>query len=177
MKKTIKWVLALLIIALVGYFGVRVAVNYVFDNYFIEYVAKSYETAVKEETKGEEKEEPTEKPGQNTESLPVTETTTPPKKKMSTSEIIIAVSKDPALTRKAAAMVSYEDKSKVIKILLSNFTADELTEIAKEATGGITGDFKSRMLSMARARLTSAQWAECIAIGREYAEQMRPYVE
>ncbi len=181
MKKTIKWVLGLLIIALIGYFGVRMAVNYVFDNYFIDYVAKSYETAEKdpdkEETKTEEKEEQAEKPEQSTGSLPVSETTTPPKKEMSTTEIIVAVSKNPELTKIAAAMVPYETKRKVIKILMSNFTADELADFAKQAAGGYTKEFKSKMIGIARSRLTSEQWMECVALGREYAEKMRPYVE
>ena len=85
--------------------------------------------------------------------------------------------KEPELTNKMSAMVSYEDKRKVIKIILSNFTATEIADIAKNVAEGMPSGYKSKMIAEVRSRLTPAQWQECLNIAYKYIEEIRPYVE
>ena len=99
------------------------------------------------------------------------------KKKLSNAEVIARVMKSSELTKKMASMVPYEDKRTVIRIILSNFTENELSEIAKNVSKGLTAEYKAKMIALARSRLTDAQWKQCLNIAYKYVDQMRPYVE
>lgn len=100
-----------------------------------------------------------------------------PGKKLSKSEIVNKVLKDSELSGIMSSMISAEDKRKVIKIVLSNFTTTEISEIAKNVSKGLTKEYKSKLISDVRSRMTSVQWKECVAIAYKYVEEMRPYVE
>lgn len=99
------------------------------------------------------------------------------KGKLTNAEIINKVMKSSSLTNKMASMVSYDDKKRVISIVLSNFSRSELSEIAKNVKGGSDAGYEAKMIAEAKSRLTGSQWQECLNIAYKYADQMRPYVE
>ena len=113
--------------------------------------------------------------GKKTESGVKTETPKNPAqssgKRLSDSEVLMRVMQDSSLAYKMASMVSYSDKQAVISMVMSNFTADEIAEMAA------SGMSKSEMISVARSSITGAQWSQCMEIARGYIDQMRPYVE
>ena len=170
-KKLLIIIVIILAIALAGYLAVRFAVDYMFDKYF-------FDSAIKSVSQAEEKQEDDitttmqTEPEQNVPPEPQ-----PDKKRLSDSEVLAIVMKSPSLTSKMASMVSHEDKSKAVQIVLSNFTTEELGDIAKNVSKGLTSEYKSKMIGIARSRLTGAQWQECLAIARKYVNDIRPYVE
>ncbi len=170
-------VLAVVIIA--GYGAVHYLVNFAFDKYFFGSALSSVADSTSQEEQAPEEEttpvatQPEQsQSGQNNVIAPSVE-----KKRLSKSEIISRVLKSPELTYKMASMVSYEDKRRVVSIILSNFTANELAEIAKNVSNGITSEYKSKMIAEAQSRLTGAQWQECMSLAYKYVEEIRPYVE
>ena len=90
---------------------------------------------------------------------------------LSDSEILSRVMSDSSLAYKMASMVSYEDKQAVIAMVMSNFSAEQLSKMVA------SGMSKSEMISVARKSITGAQWNQCMAIARKYVDQIRPYVE
>lgn len=180
-KLIITGVIVIVLIA-VGFLSVRVGIDFVFDKYVLNATLSSVaniqdeveETPENTETvvaPQQEKAPPQE--AENTESS-VPATTQP---KLSKTEIISRVMKSSELTQKMSEMVSHEDKSRVIKIVLSNFTATEIADIAKNVKRGLTSEYKSKMIATARSRLTSAQWQECLSVAYKYIEEIRPYVK
>ncbi|MFA7636601.1 MAG: hypothetical protein WCX81_02440 [Monoglobales bacterium] len=177
MKKKI-FIWAVVIVVLVGIVlgGVRLGVDFLFDKFIFKpafsTVAQEEQNTPEEAQTAETQPEPAEETNEPQTPQPAEE-----KKKLSNSEIISRVMKDSALNYKMSSMVSYEDKKKVISIVMSNFTADELTQIAKNVSAGMTPEYKSKMIAQAQSRLTRAQWQECINIAYKYIEEIRPYVE
>ena len=187
-------VIGIVIIAILvgGYAAYHFGVNFVFDRYVIgstlssmmgneENVAEEETEQSPEDTSGKEAippldSEKTEETAGNV-FQQQREQLEEQKKRLSKTEIITRVMKNPELTNKMSAMVSHEDKRKVIKIILSNFTATEIADIAKNVSGGMPPGYKSKMIAEARSRLTSAQWQECLNIAYKYIEEIRPYVE
>lgn len=170
-KKLLIIIVVLLAIVLAGYLTARFAVDYMFDKYFFDSAVKSVSQA-EEKQEEEITAEVQTQPEQNIPPEPQ-----PVKKKLSDSEVLAIIMKSPTLTNKMASMVSHEDKSKAVQIVLSNFTTEELGDIAKNVSKGLTAEYKSKMINIARSRLTVAQWQECLAIARKYVNDMRPYVE
>lgn len=168
--------IVILAIALGGVFAVRFGVGYVFDRYILDTALSSVTKNVVEPDQPEsEQNEPEKVEETGAEADGPDET--PDRPRLSKTEIISRVLKSQDLTYKMASMVPYEDKNRVVKIILSNFTAEELAEIAKTVSKGMPAGYKSKMITEARSRLTAAQWQECINIANEYIEKMRPYVE
>ena len=173
-------VVAVVIIA--GYGAIHFGVNFVFDRYVLNTTLSSIarndgdedvlenENAQPEATQSEQQDAPED-------ASAVGGKPTQTKQRLSNSEIIARVLRSSELTYKMASMVSYEDKKRVIAIVMSNFTADELTDIAKKVSAGMTSEYKSRMIAEARGRLTGGQWQECLNIAYKYIDQIRPYVE
>ena len=191
-KKLIIFVMVIITIVICGYAAYNFGVNFVFDKYVINSTLSSLsengENVIEEEIE-ESPEEALEKetiPPLNLEKTEEAagnvfqqqrEQEDKQKKRLSKTEIITRVMKNPELTNEMAAMVSYEDKRKVIKIVLSNFTANELADIAKTVSKGMPAGYKSKMIAEARSRLTPEQWQECLNIAYKYIEKIRPYVE
>lgn len=179
-KRLLIIALAIVLIVAVGYLAFRFAVTYVFDEYIL---GTTLSAVANQETKKTEESQQTAAEPDQTQSESENEqesdgtTTSNGKKRLSNSEIISRVLRSSDLTYKMASMVPYEDKQRVIQIVLSNFTADELTEIAKTVANGLTPEYKSKMISIARSRLTSAQWQECLSLAYKYVDMIRPYVE
>ena len=179
-KLIITGVIVVALIA-IGFLTVRVGIDFVFDKYVLNATLSSManvQDEVEETPENAEKvaatqqEEESQEAEINESSVPVA---TQPK--LSKSEIISRVMKSSELTQKMSEMVSHEDKSRIIKIVLSNFTATEIADIAKNVKSGLTSQYKSKMISTARSRLTSAQWQECMAVAYKYIEEIRPYVK
>lgn len=175
-------VVAIMLVA-VGWAAVHFGISLVFDKYVLGTALSSIaekETDSATQKEGLAKPVTTVQDGEKTEENDKqTASSTPAetKRRLSNTEIISRVMGSSELTYKMASMVSYEDKKRVVSIVLSNFTADELSEIAKNVKGGIASDYKSRMISEARSRLTGEQWQECLNIAYKYIDQIRPYVE
>lgn len=182
MKKKIITVASIIIaVTLIGVFALRLCVSYVFDKYLLGTTLSSLAGNVQQtEEKVDSEKIETEDIETETEETEAQETsgqTEPKKKKLTKTEIVNRVLKSSELTNKMAAMVPYEDKRAIIKIILSNFTESELNEIAKTVSKGITAEYKSKMIRTARGRLTDAQWQQCLSIAYKHIEAMRPYVE
>ena len=96
---------------------------------------------------------------------------------MTDREVINEVMKDSSLMSKMGGMVSYSDRERVIAIVLSNFTAQELSHYSALMAKGLDSATRSEIISTARSRLTSAQMAECMQIAYKYADQIRPYLK
>ena len=163
----------ILAIALGGYFAVRIGVNYVFDRYILDTALSSFVTESNEKLSDSQKNEE--------KNMGEAETENPDdvsgKPRLSKSEIISRVLKSHELTYKMASMVPYEEKNRIVKIILSNFSREELAQIAKTVSKGMTAGYKSNMIKEAKSRLTAAQWQECMTIADKYIEKMRPFVE
>lgn len=180
-KKLIITGAIVIVLIAVGFLSVRVGIDFVFDKYVLNATLSSIanvqdeveETPENTETVVTPQQEEAPQESGNTE--PTVPATTQPK--LSKTEIISRVMKSSELTQKMSEMVSHEDKSRVIKIVLSNFTATEIAEIAKNVKRGLTSEYKSKMISTARSRLTSAQWQECLSVAYKYIEEIRPYVK
>lgn len=188
MKKKIFIVTSVvLVIVLVGVLGIRFCVNYFFDKYFLGSALSSaigsaqseenYEGNNLQEIPEQQKNETDETQAPETDIQETVKPEEKPKKKLSNTEVINRVLKSSELTNKMASMVPYEDKRAVLKIVLSNFSESELTEIAKNVSKGLTPAYKSKMISLARSRLTGAQWNQCLNIAYKYVDAIRPYVE
>ena len=189
MKKKIIIIGSIIIaIAIGGYAAYHFGVNFVFDRYVINSTLSSMienEKSVPVGDSGENLEEVVIPPLDSEKTQETTgnvfqqqrQQLEEQKKRLSKTEIVTRVMKNPELTNKMSAMVSYEDKRKVIKIILSNFTATEIADIAKNVAGGMPSGYKSKMIAEARSRLTPAQWQECLNIAYKYIEEIRPYVE
>lgn len=183
-KKIIITISILLVIAIVGVLGVRFFTNFFFDKYFLKTALSSF-AEKGDETQGQDEPPQEEKPkGEVVETDKDAETEEEPaspeeepKKKLSNTEVISRVMKSSELTNKMASMVPYEDKRTVLKIILSNFSEDELAQIAKNASKGLSPAYKSQLIATARARLTYSQWKQCLNIAYKYVDQIRPYVE
>jgi len=161
---------ALIIIVVAGFFiGKYYVVNYAFDRFFekgIAGIANSAEmvsgpetTSSEEPSQPEENEDEPKQPEQMTE-----------------KEVIKEVMKDSALVSKMSGMVSYSDRERVIAIVLSNFSSQEISHYSAMVAKGIDSATKSELMSVARSRLTSAQLAECMQIAYKYADEIRPYL-
>lgn len=179
-KKLIITAVVIAALIVVGYGAMRVGVGFVFDKYVLETTLSSI--AEQEQQNPNQAEPAVTQPelpeGENPDSAQTsTSDVAPQKKQLSKSEIISRVMKDSDLTYKMASMVSYEDKKRVISIVMSNFTGDELTQIAKNVSSGLSPEYKSKMIAEAQSRLTGAQWQECLNLAYKYIEEIRPYVE
>ncbi len=180
-----------IILALVGggYGAYRFGVNFLFDRYLMKTALSSVTNVgetVPEGDSGNASENGvipplnSEEPKESTDNVfekQKKQNEEKAKKRLSNTEIITRVMRSSELTYKMASMVPYEEKRHVLRIVMSNFTADELTEIAKNVSKGMTREYKSKMIAEARSRLTPAQWQECLGIAYKYIEKIRPYVE
>ncbi|MBQ9097627.1 MAG: hypothetical protein IJY55_04450 [Clostridia bacterium] len=162
--------IALVILVVAGFFiGKYYVVNYAFDRIFekgIAGIANSAETVSGTETTSPEETSP---PEENEDELK-------PPEEMSEKEVIKEVMKDSALISKMSTMVSYSDRERVIAIILSNFSAQEISHYSAMVAKGIDSATKSELMSIARSRLTSAQLSECMQIAYKYADEIRPYL-
>ncbi len=95
---------------------------------------------------------------------------------MSVNEVASIVAADSGLIAQLEKIVSPADKEKVISILLSNFTKEEIAKYSAEVAAGITSQRKSELAAMARSRLTSAQWSQCMQLFAKYVDQLRPII-
>ena len=95
---------------------------------------------------------------------------------MSVNQVASIVASDAGLTSTLEGIVSTSDKEKVLGILLSNFTKEEIAKYSAEVAGGISSKRKSELAAMARSRLTSAQWSQCMQLFSKYVEQLRPVI-
>lgn len=95
---------------------------------------------------------------------------------MSVNQVASVVASDSGLTSKLESIVSSSDKEKVLGILLSNFTKEEIAKYSAEVASGISSKRKSELAAMARSRLTSAQWAQCMQLFSKYVDQLRPVI-
>lgn len=191
-KKLIIFGIVIIAVIIGGYAAYNFGVNFVFDKYIINStlssLAENEESVAEEETKQspEGTSEEGAIPPLNSEKTEETagnvfqqqrDQVEKQKKRLTKTEIITRVMKSSELTNKMSAMVSGEDKRKVIKIILSNFTATEIADIAKTVSKGMPPGYKSKMIAEARSRLTSEQWQYCLNIAYKYIEEIRPYVE
>ncbi len=187
-KKILIWIVAVAVICTGGYFvGERVIVDYIFDRIVLKNTLSMLEnTEIPASSQSES--EATETPAPETagEEEPVqsaTPTEKPvqkPKKsvdEMTTSEVASVVSKTPELIAKLEAIVSHSDKQRVMNILISNFTKEEIAKYSAKVAGGMTSEVRSELVGIARSRLTSAQWSECLNIFSKYVNQLKPYME
>ncbi|MBR2846563.1 MAG: hypothetical protein IKB89_00640 [Clostridia bacterium] len=163
--------IALVVLAVAGFFiGKYYAVNYAFDRFFekgIASIADSAETsATPEEPFGEATPPPEENPDEPK-----------PPEQMTEKEVIKEVMKDSALISKMSGMVSYSDRERIIAIVLSNFSSQEISHYSAMVAKGIDSKTKSELMSIARSRLTSAQLSECMQIAYKYADEIRPYLK
>ena len=173
-------VAVLLVIA--GWAAVHFGISFVFDKYFLGTALSSIagndaESTAKPEQPKQEIAKPDQEKIQEQDRETVPATPAEPKRKLTNTEIINKVLRSSSLTNKMAAMVSYDDKKRVISIVLSNFTKEELAEIANNVKGGITSEYKSKMISEVSSRLAGNQLQECLNIAYKYIDQIRPYVE
>lgn len=176
-KSIIITIAVLIVLAVAGFFiGKYYVVNYAFDRMFeqgMAGMAQSAETFAQPENSG------TVQPKQTTE--PSTEPETPSEKKppeeMTEKEVIAEVMQDSELMSKMSGMVSYSDKERIIAIVMSNFTAQEISYYSAKVANGLDAKTKSELMSVARSRLTSAQMAECMQIAYKYADEIRPYLK
>lgn len=180
-KMLILTAIVAVVIAAVGWATVHFGISFVFDKYILGTTLSSIAENKPETEKENQAKHETSLPGEENKvggnEEPISTTSAETKRKLTNTEIINKVMSSSALTNKMASMVSYEDKKRVISIVLSNFTTSELAEIAKNVKGGISSNYKSKMISEARSRLTGAQWQECLNIAYKYIDQIRPYVE
>ena len=95
---------------------------------------------------------------------------------MSVNQVASIVAADAGLTAQLEKIVSAADKEKVLSILLSNFSKEEIAKYSAEVAGGITSKRKSELAAMAKSRLTSAQWAQCMQLFSKYVDQLRPII-
>lgn len=95
---------------------------------------------------------------------------------MSVGEIASVISSSSVLTSKLESIVSQSDKERVLAMLMSNFTSEEISMYAKEVAAGITPARRSQLASIAKSRLTSAQWSECLGLLSKYVNQLRPII-
>ena len=175
MKKRTKVIIiiaaALAVLAVAGFFiGKYYVVNYAFDRFFekgIAGIANSAETVANTELTSPEQ---TPTPEENAD-------TPKPPEQMTEKEVIKEVMKDSALISKMSGMVSYSDRERVIAIILSNFSAQEISHYSAMVAKGIDSATKSELMSIARSRLTSSQLAECMQIAYKYADEIRPYLK
>ncbi len=184
MKKSVKIIIILsliLILLLTGYFlGKYYIVNYMFNKGIDGIISASQNAAVP--SPGEPSvpeltpspQEPETSVSHNPQSS-VTEEI--PVDSMTEREVILQVMKDSALISKMSNMVSYSDRQKIISIIISNFTSQEISHYAAKASTGLDSATKSELMSIARSRLTSAQISECMQIAYKYADQIRPYLK
>ena len=182
-KKIIITGIVIVCLVCAGWFALRFGVNFLFDKYIIKTTLSSIASGESEDDSVEQGAEnvSAEVSGDETQERDGQEEgqqdAQPSKPRLSNTEIITRVMRSPELTNKMASMVPYEDKRRVLQIVMSNFTANELTEIAKNVSKGMTSQYKSQMIAEARSRLTPAQWQECLNIAYKYIEEIRPYVE
>ena len=95
---------------------------------------------------------------------------------MSVNQVAAVVAADSGLIAQLEKIVSPADKEKVLSILLSNFSKEEIAKYSAEVAAGITAKRKSELASMAKSRLTSAQWAQCMQLFSKYVDQLRPII-
>ena len=95
---------------------------------------------------------------------------------MSVNQVASIVAADAGLMAQLERIVSAADKEKVLAILLSNFSKEEIAKYSAEVAAGITSQRKSELAAMARGRLTSAQWAQCMQLFSKYVDQLRPII-
>ena len=186
MKKKLIIAGIIIVLLVAGGYGVyRFGVNFLFDRYIMK-TALSSLTDVQEGDPGEISDDVTIPPLKSEGNIQEPDNVFEQqkkqneelaKKRLTNTEIITRVMRSQELTYKMASMVPYEEKRYVLQIVMSNFTTDELTEIAKNVSKGMTAEYKSKMIHEARSRLTAAQWQECLNIAHKYIEQIRPYVE
>ncbi len=182
MKKIIAWLLAVAVIIAGGYFLLKPFVtNFVFDKIVLKSTL-SMMTEEKPEVKEPEniKTEPEASPNPAEQPQTENEQPKPAKKKvddMTTREVAAVVSKTPELINKLASIVSQSDKQRVMDILISNFTKAEIAEYSAKVAGGMTPQLRSELANIARSRLTSAQWSECLNIFSKYVNELKPYME
>ncbi len=161
---------ALVVLVVAGFFiGKYYVVNYAFDRFFekgIASIANSAETVSGPETTSSE--DPSQ-PEENEDEPKQPE-------QMTEKEVIKEVMKDSALVSKMSGMVSYSDRERVIAIVLSNFSSQEISHYSAMAAKGLDSKTKSELMSVARSRLTSAQLSECMQIAYKYADEIRPYL-
>lgn len=161
----------LVVLAVAGFFiGKYYVVNYAFDRFFekgIVGIANSTETVSGPETTSPEETPP---PEENPDEPK-------PPEQMNEKEVIKEVMKDSALISKMSGMVSYSDRERIIAIVLSNFSAQEISHYSAMVAKGLDSATKSELMSIARSRLTSAQMSECMQIAYKYADEIRPYLK
>ncbi len=178
MKKRIIWI-AVIALVLVGAFfiGKYIVIDYVFDKYILENTLSAMKDTAPATTLPPEVEATPEAELQET--TEPQETAAPKKKvdNMTTGEVAAVVAQTPELIRKLESIVSHADKERVMSIALSNFTKDEIAHYSSKVAGGMTPALKSELMNVARSRLTSAQWSECLNIFSKYVEQLKPYME
>ncbi len=181
-KLLIGTAIAAIVIVAGGWAAIHFGINLVFDKYVLGTTLSSM--AEKDQSKPEQNSEKTSEtaaePKPDEPNGTTAETSQPAvqtNEKLTNTEIINRVLRSSKLTNKMASMVSYDDKRRVISIVLSNFTAEELAEIAKNVKGGISSSYKSQMIAEARGRLTGSQWKECLSIAYKYIDEIRPFVE
>ena len=197
MKKKKKIIIILGIAAVIvigGYFGGKyLVVNYVFDKMILQNTLSIIQnqpeekTAVTgaEENKGaiigqdnqneetHENASEEEKKGEKTNAASTKKSID----EMTTSEVAAIISGKPELISRLESIVSYADKQRVMSILMSNFTKEEIAEYSAKAVGGISPQLKSELAGIARSRLTSAQWSECMNLFAKYVNDIKPYIK
>ena len=170
MKNLIITSAALIVLAIAGFFiGKYYVVNYAFDRFFekgIVSIANSTEPVSNSETTSPEETHP---PEENADEQKQPE-------EMTEKEVIKEVMKDSALISKMSGMVSYSDRERVIAIVLSNFSSQEISHYSAMVAKGLDAKTKSELMSIARSRLTSSQLSECMQIAYKYADEIRPYL-
>lgn len=95
---------------------------------------------------------------------------------MPASEVARIVSATPSLMSELEKIVSPADKERVLNIALSNFSKEEISKYAAKVASGITSAEKTELINMARSRISSAQWSECMQILYKYTDQLRPII-
>ena len=169
--------IVVIILLISGWSAMRFGINFIFDKYVLGTTLSSLGENEEKTSEKQETAAPTQTQPVQGEKADESSAQDKAKQKLTNTEVINRVLKSSKLTNKMASMVSYDDKKKVISIVMSNFSAEELAEIAKNVKGGITASYKSQMVSEVYSRLTSSQWQECLEIAYKYVDLIRPYVE
>ncbi len=188
-------VVVVAVLAVTGFFvGRHYVVNYAFDKFFESGMAGLIDSApIDSGQNGENAEQSGNKDAANSnventdgrvslsEKMPDTKKDSPSSQKapeeMTEREVINEVMKDSSLTSKMGGMISSSDRAKIISIVLSNFTPQEISQYSAKAAKGLDSKTKSELISIARSRLTSSQLAECMQIAYKYADEIRPYLK
>ena len=191
-KKKKVWIIiavivaVLAVLALVGQFVIRpMVVNYAFGKItgtVMETMSNNAQTAKEPEKQNEENPEEASAEEEQTEKTEeeIEEEKAQQRRKevdsMSVNQVASIVAADAGLTAQLEKIVSAADKEKVLSILLSNFSKEEIAKYSAEVAGGITSKRKSELAAMAKSRLTSAQWAQCMQLFSKYVDQLRPII-